>query len=71
MKIGDHEIEELLKEVFPPIDRELPRDLWPAMLRRLQTPRTALSWFDRTLIVALCSWAFFYPPGILQLLYHL
>lgn len=71
MKIGDKEIERLLKEVFPPIDRELPRDLWPVMLRRLQAPRMALSWFDWALIVALFSWAFFYPQGILQLLYHL
>lgn len=71
MKTRDEEIERLLKEVFPPADRELQRDLWPAMLRRLQARRTVLSWFDWALIVALCSWAFFYPQGILQLLYHL
>lgn len=71
MNTGDKDIERLLKEVFPSTDRELQRDLWPAMLRRLQAPRAALSWFDWTLIVALGSWAIFYPEGILQLLYHL
>jgi hypothetical protein len=67
----DKEIQRLLKQVFPSADRELQRDLWPVMLRKLLAPRTALSWFDWTLIVALGSWVFFYPEGILQLLYHL
>lgn len=32
----DKEIQRLLKEAFPPVDRELRRDLWPAMLGRLE-----------------------------------
>ena len=71
MNTGDKEIERLLKEVFPPTDRELQRDLWPAMLRKLEAPRTAFSGFDWALIAALGTWVLFYPEGILQLLYHL
>ena len=70
MKGDDKEIQRLLKEAFPPVDRETQRDLWPNMLARLEAPRLALSWFDWTLIVALGIWLFCYPEGILQLLYH-
>lgn len=71
MNPDDKEIERLLKEVLPSTDRELQRDLWPAMLRKLEAPKATLSWFDWALIVALGSWILFYPEGILQLLYHL
>jgi hypothetical protein len=67
----DEEIQRLLKETFPPVDRELRRDLWPAMLSRLEAPDTALPWYDWALIAALVGWIFFFPEGILQLLYHL
>jgi hypothetical protein len=68
---GDQEIGRLLKETFPAADRELVRDLWPAMLRRLEEPRPSPSWFDWALIAALVGWVFSYPAGVLQLLYHL
>ena len=71
MMTGDEEIERLLKEVLPSADRELQRDLWPAMLRKLEATKATLSWFDWALIAALGSWILFYPEGILQLLYHL
>ena len=67
----DREIEKLLKEAFPAADRELARDLWPAMLRRLEEPRLSPSWFDWTLIAALVGWVFSHPAGVLQLLYLL
>lgn len=68
---GDEEIKQLLKEAFPPADPELPRDLWPAMLRRLEGPMPEPSWFDWALIAALVGWVLAYPAGVLQLLYHL
>jgi hypothetical protein len=68
---GDKEIQRLLKEVIPPVDRELRRDLWPAMLRRLEEPRPSLPWYDWAVITALGCWLVFFPDGILQLLYHL
>jgi hypothetical protein len=68
---GDKEIQRLLKEVIPPVDRELRRDLWPAMLRRLEVPRTSLPWYDWGLIAGLGCWLIFFPEGVLHLLYHL
>jgi hypothetical protein len=68
---GDEEIKQLLKESFPGADRELKRDLWPAMLRRLEVPRPVASWFDWALAAALVGWVLSYPEGVLQLLYHL
>lgn len=67
----DREIQQLLKEVLPPVDRELRRDLWAAMSARLQASRTGLPWYDWALIAALSAWVLIYPEGILQLLYHL
>ena len=67
----DKEIQRLLKEVIRPVDRELRQDLWPAMLRRLDAPRTSVPWYDWTLVGALSCWLVFFPEGILHLLYHL
>ena len=67
----DKDVQQLLKQAFPPMNGELRRDLWPAMLRRLEAPRAGLPWYDWTLVAALGSWVVFYPEGILQLLYHL
>lgn len=68
---GDKEIQRLLKEVIPSVDRDLRRDLWPAMLRRLETPPTRLPWYDWAVIAALGCWLVFFPEGIVHLLYHL
>ena len=67
----EKEIQRLLKEVFPVADPELHRDLWPAMMRRLEAPRLTLSWYDWVLLAAVCGWIVYCPEGILQLLYHL
>lgn len=68
---GDEEIQRLLKEMIPRPDRELRKDLWPAMLRRLEAPRPSVPWYDWALIGALGSWLVIFPEGILHLLYHL
>jgi hypothetical protein len=67
----DEEIQRVLKEVIPRVDRELRRDLWAAMMRRLQAARPPVPWYDWALIGALgCSLVVF-PEGIVHLLYHL
>jgi hypothetical protein len=68
---GEKEIQRLLKEVVPPVDRDLRRDLWPAMLRRLEAPPKSLPWYDWALMGGLGCWLVFFPSGILHLLYHL
>jgi hypothetical protein len=68
---GDEEIQRLLKEVIPRLDCDLRQDLWPEMLRRLETPRPSVPWYDWALIGALGCWLVIFPEGILHLLYHL
>jgi hypothetical protein len=57
MKSESHEQEEIqgaLKDAFPAVDTELRRDLWPAMLRRLQErPAVTIPWYDW--VLAGCS----------------
>jgi hypothetical protein len=67
----DKEIGELLKAAIPRVNTEPPRDLWPAMLNRMQASGNRFCWYDWALVAALCCWALAYPPGILQLLYQL
>jgi len=65
-------IRELLRKAIPPVaDRELKRDLWPQMLRRLAERPTQVAWFDWALVALLTIWFFFSPEAIPILLYHL
>jgi hypothetical protein len=70
-------IEQLLKKSLPPIGgqvgAELRRDLWPAMLKRIDDDArpAAVPWFDWALIVAVAAWLAFFPGAIPVLLYHL
>jgi len=76
--MNEHEqqrIEQLLKASLPPIgdrgEAELRRDLWPAMLKRLEARPTAVPWFDWALLAAVATWLAFFPGAIPVLLYHL
>ena len=57
MKPENHEqggIQQALKDAFPAVNTELRRDLWPAMLRRLQEqPAVIIPWYDW--VLAGCS----------------
>jgi hypothetical protein len=68
-------MEQLLKKSLPPISAqvgaELRRDLWPAMLKRLEARPTAVPWFDWALLTAVAAWLVFFPGAIPVLLYHL
>jgi hypothetical protein len=67
----------LLQQALPPVDGEPEpgRDLWPAVLRRLDAkPAPALSgwaWFDGALLAGLVGLAAFFPASIPVLLYYL
>ncbi|MGD0791351.1 MAG: hypothetical protein ABR920_06235 [Terriglobales bacterium] len=76
--MNEHEqerIEQLLKKSLPPVGTrvgaELRRDLWPAMLKRLEARPTAVPWFDWALLAAVAAWLVFSPGTIPVLLYHL
>jgi hypothetical protein len=68
-------IEQLLKKSLPPMGGrsggELRRDLWPAMLHRLEARPSAVPWFDWALLAAVAAWLAFFPGTIPVLLYHL
>ncbi len=69
---NDERMRETLRRAMPPVtDPELPRDLWPEMLRRLEERPVRVPWFDWALLAALAIWFFFSPEAIPILLYHL
>ncbi len=69
---NNEKIRELLRKAIPPVaDRELQRDLWPQMLRRLAERPAQVPWFDWALVALLAIWFSFSPEAIPILLYHL
>ncbi len=69
---NNEEIREVLRRAIPPVaDRELKRDLWPQMLRRLEERPAQVPWFDWALLAVPAIWFFFSPEAIPILLYHL
>jgi hypothetical protein len=69
---NNEKIRELLRKAIPPVaDRELQRDLWPPMLRRLGERPAQVPWFDWALLAVPAIWFFFSPEAIPILLYHL
>jgi len=75
MKPGDREEEEVrsaLQKAFPATETKLRRDLWPAMLRRMQEqPVVAVPWYDWALAACLAGAFVFFPKLALLLAYHL
>ena len=75
MKEQDQErIEQLLRKTMQPVGGpagELQRDLWPAMLNRLETKPAIVPWFDWALLAAVAALLIFFPGAIPVLLYHL
>jgi hypothetical protein len=76
MKEPDHdEVTAIVKDVFPPVDTELRRDLWPAMLRRMDTAPvttpTRMPWYDWVLAGCLAGAALVFPKFLLLVAYHL
>jgi hypothetical protein len=87
MKAHDHDhqqarLKKLLREALPPVKdgSEPGRDLWPAMLRRLDLrlaakptapPISNWAWFDGVLAAGLVGLAAFFPVSIPLLLYYL
>ena len=47
MKVNDEgRLKNLLRQALPPVEGEPGRDLWPAVLRRLDARPASLPWFD-------------------------
>ncbi len=67
----EEQIRSLLKKAFPPVDTAPRRDLWPAVLRKLDEQSAAMPWYDWALAVAVVGLFFWFPKFIPVLLYHL
>jgi len=72
MNERDKALKELLQRAAGgPADREVKRDLWPAMLRRLERPPVRVPWWDWALAAALLLCLLLFPQTILAVLYQL
>lgn len=68
----EEELRALLKREFPPLPNAgLQRDLWPQMLRRLDTQPLRIPWFDWALAAAVAAALLLFPNAIPALLYQL
>jgi hypothetical protein len=77
---NEKSINQLLKQAVPPVDAdaEPPRDLWPAVLRKLDerapddvAARSHWVWFDVALLGGLAVLGVSFPATIPLLLYYL
>lgn len=70
---NEDRIKKLLQQSLPPVNAEdqPDRDLWPAMLRRLDRKPEATPWFDWALLAGLAGFAALFPSAIPVLLYYL
>jgi len=68
----DEKLRALLREALPPVAPvNLPRDLWPQVLRRLAADRVRVPWFDWALAAILAALFVLFPEVIPVLVYHL
>jgi hypothetical protein len=68
----ERKLQALLQREFPPLqDAALRRDLWPQMLRRLDSQPLSIPWFDWVLAAAVAATLFLFPNAIPALLYQL
>jgi hypothetical protein len=67
----DRQIRKSLKQSFAPVNTELRRDLWPAILRKLDARQAPVPWYDWALIGLSASVFVFFPQLIFVVAYHL
>ncbi len=68
----DEKLRELLRKALGPVgERELQRDLWPEILRKLDERALRVVWFEWALIVLLAVWLILFPEIIPVLALHL
>jgi len=67
----DRQIREALKQSFSPVNTGLRRDLWPAVLRKLDARPAPVPWYDWALLGLSASVLVFFPRLVLVFAYHL
>lgn len=66
-----NEIRQALKQAFRPIDDRLNRDLWPQVLRKLDSRSMRVPWYDWALIAVTVLTVLAFPQLMLVFAYHL
>ncbi len=66
----DQKFKDYLKTALPPVESTLERDLWPAMLRRMDQRSAALPWFDWALLGLLATLLLVVPGAVPIFLYQ-
>ena len=68
----DHDdVRQTLKNVLPPVDTELRRDLWPMMQGKLHVRKPRVAWYDWALAGVVGGAIVVFPDLFLVLIYHL
>ena len=67
----DRQIRDALQQSFPPVKTELPRDLWPDVLRKLDTRPVGVPWYDWALVGLSAVMFLAFPQLVLVFAYHL
>jgi hypothetical protein len=70
-KHDDRQIRNALKQSFPPVNTELRRDLWPDVLRRLDTRSVGVPWYDWAMVALSAVMFLAFPRLVLLFAYHL
>lgn len=70
--LSDEQFGKYIKDAIGPVgDAELSRDLWPHMLRKLDSSRPRFSWFDWALAAVALVLCLIVPEAIPGFLYNL
>ena len=68
----DEQIRKLLKNTIAPVrEKDLDRDLWPQIVRKLHEPQIQLPWFDWVLVAIVVILCLSIPEAVPGLLYNL
>lgn len=70
MTEDERAVREALKHAFPAVDTQLPRDLWPSVLRKLDADHISVPWYDWVLMGLSAGALLFFPQLILVMVYH-
>jgi hypothetical protein len=72
-ELNEDGMKKLLQEALPPVvgTPEPGRDLWPAVLKRLDAKPAPAPWFDWALLACLVALVGFFPASIPVFLYYL
>ena len=67
----DRQIRNTLRQSFSPVNTELGRDLWPDVLRKLDTRSVSVPWYDWVLVGVSVVTFLVFPRLVFVFAYHL